>query len=124
MNVVDSSGWLEYFSGGKSAGRFAAPLKDPDRLVVPGITVYEMFKVMLRESGQDAALQGVAAMQRGNPVDLDSQLTMSAASLSLEHGLPMADSIILATARANEATIWTQDADFKGLKGVKYYAKG
>ncbi len=123
MNVVDSSGWLEYFSGGKNAGRFAAPLRDPDKLVVPSITIFEVFKVLLRESGQDAALQAVAAMQRGNVVELDTQLAMSAATASLQEGIPMADSIILATARMHQATIWTQDVDFKGIPNVKYFSK-
>ncbi|NQU40506.1 MAG: type II toxin-antitoxin system VapC family toxin [Lentisphaerae bacterium] len=123
MNVVDSSGWLEYFADGRNASRFAAPLKDTEALVVPAISIYEVFKVLLRESGEDAALQAASAMQRGHVVDLTPQIAMSAATLSLEHALPMADSIILASARAIEATLWTQDADFKGINGVKFFPK-
>ena len=123
MNVVDSSGWLEYFVGGKNASRFAAPLKDLDSLVVPAISVYEVFKVLLREAGEEAALQGASAMQRGHMVDLTPELAMSAVTLSLQHALPMADSIILAAAREHEATIWTQDGDFDGLDKVKYFPK-
>ena len=123
MNVVDSSGWLEYFAGGKNASHFSTPLEDSDSLIVPAVTVYEVFKVLLREAGEDAALKGASAMQRGHVVDLTSQRAMSAASLSLEHSLPMADSIILASARAHEAVVWTQDADFKGLDQVKYFPK-
>ena len=123
MNVVDSSGWLEYFSGGKNASRFGPPLKDPDSLVVPTISVYEVFKVLLREAGEEAALQAASAMQRGQLVDLTPQRAMSAATLSLKHSLPMADSIILAATREHEATLWTQDEDFKGLDKVKYFAK-
>ena len=123
MNVVDSSGWLEYFSGGKNASRFSAPLKDLDSLVVPAISIYEVFKVLLREAGEEAALQAASAMQRGQLVDLTPQRAMSAATLSLKHSLPMADSIILAATREHEATLWTQDEDFKGLDKVKYFAK-
>jgi toxin FitB len=123
MNVVDSSGWLEYFAGGKNASRFAAPLKDLDRLVVPAVSIYEVFKVLLREAGEEAALQAASAMQRGHVVDLTPQRAMSAATLSLRHSLPMADSIILAATREHEATLWTQDEDFKGLDKVKFFPK-
>lgn len=123
MNVVDSSGWLEYFADGANASRFAEPLKDTQQLIVPAVSVYEVFKVLLRERGEDAALQGAAAMQRATVVDLTATLAMSAASLSLQHSLPMADSIILATARRHEATLWTQDVDFKDIAGVKYFPK-
>jgi len=123
MNVVDSSGWLEYFSEGRNASRFAAPLKDSDSLVVPSISIYEVFKVLLREAGEDAALQAASVMQRGLVVDFTPQRAMDAAALSLKNSLPMADSIILATTREHEATLWTQDADFKGLDKVKYFAK-
>ena len=123
MNVVDSSGWLEYFSGGKNASRFTEPLKDLDSLVVPAVSVYEVFKVLLRETGEEAALQAASAMQRGHLVDLTPQRAMSAAALSLQHSLPMADSIILAATREHEAILWTQDKDFKGLDKVKYFAK-
>ena len=123
MNVVDSSGWLEYFSGGRNASRFAAPLQDLDSLVVPAVSIYEVFKVLRREAGEEAALQAASAMQRGHLVDLTPQRAMSAATYSLKHSLPMADSIILAAAREHEATLWTQDEDFKGLDNVKYFPK-
>ena len=123
MNVVDSSGWLEYFAGGKNALCFEAPLKDSETLVVPTVTIYEVFKVLLREAGSDAALQAVSAMQRGTVIDLTPKLAISAALISHEHSLPMADSIILATAQETEATIWTQDVDFKGIDSVKYFPK-
>ncbi len=123
MNIVDSSGWLEYFSGGANADRFAAPLQEPSALIVPSITVYEVFKVVMREAGENEALQAAAAMQKGTVVDLSSRLAMDAARLSLKHQLPMADSIILATAIIHEAVIWTQDADFKNLSKVNYFPK-
>jgi len=123
MNVVDSSGWLEYFAGGKNASRFAPPLKDTESLIVPAVSVYEVFKVLLREAGEEEALQAASAMQRGLVVDLTPQRAMSAAALSLQYSLPMADSTILATAREHEAVVWTQDEDFKGLDKVKYFPK-
>ena len=123
MNVVDSSGWLEYFSGGPRAGRFLSPLQDPESLVVPSITIFEVFKVVLREAGENAAWQAVTAMQKGKVVELTDNLAVSAAKLSLELGLPMADSIILATARAYGARIWTQDADFADIPGVNYFPR-
>lgn len=123
MNIVDSSGWLEYFSGGRNASRFEPALKDLSTLVVPVISIYEVFKVLCRESGENAALQAASAMQRGLVVDLTPKLAISAATMSLAHSLPMADSIILATAREHAATIWTQDADFKGMASVRFFAK-
>lgn len=123
MNVVDSSGWLEYFSDGANAPQFENALKDIEALVIPSVSIYEVFKVLLRERGESAALQGAAAMQAARVVDLTSNLAMSAASLSLAHSLPMADSIILATARAYDATLWTQDIDFKNIPGVRYFPK-
>lgn len=122
MNVVDSSGWLAYFADEVNAERFAPVLAQTDALLVPVVTVFEVAKVILRESGEDQALQAVAAMQRATVVDLTPQLATAAARLSLRHCLPMADSLILATARAYDATIWTQDADFSQLPHVEYFA--
>jgi len=123
MNIVDSSGWLAYFADEPNAKYFQGPLKDMTSLVVPTITIYEVFKVVLRESNENQALQAIAIMQKGTVVDLNIRLAAAASRLSLEHGLPMADSIILATARAYEATIWTQDSDFKDIPGVKFFPK-
>jgi len=121
MNVVDSSGWLAYFADEPNAEHFLAPLNDPASLVVPTVTIYEVFKVVFRESGENDALQAAIAMQRGTVVDLTVSLALSASKLGMEHKLPMADSIILATARQFKATLWTQDADFKNITGVKYF---
>ncbi len=123
MNVVDSSGWLEYFTGGPCAGKFLAALRDTESLVVPAITIFEVFKVVLREAGENAAWQAVTAMQKGKVIELTDRLAVSAAKLSLELGLPMADSIILATARAHGARIWTLDADFADIPGVSYFPR-
>lgn len=123
MNVVDSSGWLEYFADGPNAGIFAEPLGDTAALVVPVITIYEVFKVVCRQRGEDAALQAAAMMQQGTVVELSASLAMVAANLSLAAGLPMADSIILATARQHEARLWTQDEHFRNMPGVRFIAK-
>lgn len=123
MNVVDSSGWIEFLGGGANADFFAKAVSDASRLVVPTICVFEVCRWMRRELGEGRALEAMALMQQGSIVDLDATLAMSAARLSLELKLPMADSIILATARASEATLWTQDDDFEGLDDVKYIAR-
>ena len=123
MNVVDSSGWIEYLGGGANADFFTKAISDVPRLVVPTICVFEVCRWMRRELGERRALEAMALMQQGSIIDLDATLAMSAARLSLEMKLPMADSIILATARANNATLWTQDDDFEGLDDVKYIAK-
>ena len=123
MNIVDSSGWLAYFADELNAKHFLTPLKDTPSLVVPSVTIYEVFKVVLRESSENEALQAAAAMQKGTVVDLTVQLAIAASKLSLELALPMADSIILATAKAFEAILWTQDSDFKNIAGVKYFPK-
>lgn len=123
MNIIDSSGWLEYFSDGPNAEHYLSPLNDTSSLIVPVITVYEVFKVALRESSENEALQAVAAMQKGKVVHLTANIAMNAAKLSLQHNLPMADSIILATAQAYRCIIWTQDSDFRNIESVKYFSK-
>jgi predicted nucleic acid-binding protein len=120
VNVVDSSAWLEYLADGPNAGFFAPSIEAVDELLVPSVSLYEVFKHFLRERGEDAALQVLAAMQQGKVVELDAVLAAQAARLSLTERLPMADSVMLATARAHVATLWTQDADFEGKAGVRY----
>ena len=123
MNVVDSSGWLEYFADTPNADVFAAPILETDNLIVPSISLLEVFKRVLQQRGQDAALQTIALMKQGKVVPLDETLALQAAKLGLEHKLPLADSVILATARAFDATLWTQDADFDGIEGVRFIRK-
>jgi predicted nucleic acid-binding protein len=123
MNLVDSSAWLEYFADGPNAEFFAAAIEDVEKLVVPTICLLEVFKRVLQQRGEGDALSAVAQMQQGRVVELDTALALSAARLGFELKLPMADSVILATARACRATIWTQDADFRRLAEVKYRAK-
>ncbi len=124
MNVVDSCGWLEYFADGPNAGFFAAAVEDTAELVVPAISLFEVFKRVLQQRSENDALRAVAAMQQGRVVPLEATLALSAAKLSYDLKLPMADSIILAVARAYDATLWTQDADFVGIAGVRYIVKG
>ncbi len=123
MNVVDSSGWIEYFVNGRNANFFNSPIRDTDNLLVPTICLYEVFKRILLELGEDEALQVTGIMSLGTIVELNRDIAIHAANISLELKLAMADSIILATARVNNATLWTQDEHFKGLEGVKYIEK-
>lgn len=123
MNVVDSSAWLEYFADGPNAGYFAAAIQATDALVVPSICLLEVFKRVHQQRGEGPALQAVAAMQQGEVIDLDPTLALAAARLGLEAKLPLADSVVMATARLRDATLWTQDADFEGLPGVRYRKK-
>jgi predicted nucleic acid-binding protein len=120
LNVVDSSAWLEFFAEGPNAATFARPIEDTDNLLVPAITLLEVFRVVARRRSDVEALHVVSAMQQGKVVDLDAVLAVSAAKLSLRTKLPLADSVVLATARAHDATLWTQDADFEGMPGVEY----
>jgi predicted nucleic acid-binding protein len=122
MNVVDSSGWLEYFAAGPNASFFAPALERNRDLIVPSLSLSEVFKRVLRQRGETDALQAVALMLQGRVVDLDASTAISAARLGFAHGLALADSVILATAHAFGATLWTQDADFQGFPGVEYRA--
>lgn len=123
MNVVDSSAWLEYFRDGPNASEFAPAIEDPDHLVVPTLTIFEVFKRTAQIADEGSALDAVAVMLQGEVVDLDSALSLAAARISLDTGLAMAASIILATARSYDAVLWTQDAHFEGLSGVEFRPK-
>jgi predicted nucleic acid-binding protein len=123
MNVIDSSGWLEYFIGGKNSQFFAPVIEDTENVIVPTISIYEVFKKTLAQKNRDDALEAIAMMYEARIVDLDREIALMAAEISFELKLPMADGLILATARANNATLWTQDEHFKDLEGVKYIKK-
>ena len=123
MNIVDSSAWLEYFAEGENASYFAPVIEDTGNLIVPVITVYEVFKRILLVHGLDVAELRIADLFKGQQVDLVASLALSAAQLSVDFKLPMADSLILATARNYDATLWTQDEHFKDVPGVKFIAK-
>lgn len=124
LSVVDSSGWIEYFADGPNASFFEAAILDANSLVVPAITLYEVFKRLLREpDGESLGLRVVAAMQRGKVVEFDAELALEAARIAYERKMPMADSTILATAYQHGATVLTQDSDFEGIPAVKYARK-
>ena len=123
MNVVDSSGWLEYFAGTPNGQRFAEALTDRSQVIVSTINVYEVFKRILIQRSEHDAFYAVAVMLDYRVIDLDTQMALEAAMLSRQHKLPFADSIILATAHAYSATLWTQDAHFANIAGVQYIAK-
>lgn len=121
MNVVDSSAWLEYFADGPNAEHFADAIEGTSALVVPSITLLEVFKRISQQHDETVALKYVAIMQQGAVMELDAALALRAAALGLRHKLPLADSIIYATAQSVQAIVWTQDSDFKGLDGVRYW---
>jgi toxin FitB len=123
MNLVDSCGWLEYFADGPNADFYAAALEDPGSLIVPTICLLEVFKRVFQQRGEDAALQAAATMHQGVIVPLDTNIALKAARISSDLKLPLADSVILATARIYLGIIWTQDVHFKGLEGVRYRDK-
>lgn len=123
MNVIDSSAWLSYFAGDKNSGYFAKPIETLDELLIPSITITEVFKNILRQKGEEPALLAVAHMGQGKIVPLDKELSVDAAYFGVKHSLPLADSIVYATAQKFSAVLWTQDSDFKDLKNVKFYPK-
>ncbi len=123
MNVVDSSGWLEYFSKGTNGEHFAPVIRQSSDLIVPTISIYEVFKRVAQQRDEEEGLKAVGLMTTGKVVDLTQEIAIQAAALSIEHKLPMADSMMLATAQAYQAILWTQDEHFKGLSGVEFIEK-
>lgn len=122
-NVVDSSGWLAYLADEPGADHFAAAIEDTRALVVPAVCITEVFKVIARQRDEGAAIQVAALMQQGRVIDLDASLALAAAKAGLEYRLPLADSIVYATAQQVDGVIWTQDEHFDGLGDVQYFAK-
>ena len=123
MNVVDSCGWLEYITNGANADFFAPAIEAVDELCVPALTLFEVFKRILQQRSEADALRAVALMRQGRLIELNDTLALGAACLSVELKLPLADSIILHTARQQGAPLWTQDAHFEGLVDVRYVRK-
>jgi predicted nucleic acid-binding protein len=122
VNLVDSSAWLEYFADGRNAGAFASAIEDVDHLVVSAINCHEVYKHLAQQRDDVAATDAVASMRQGLVIDVTPEIAVFAAAIALETKLPMADSLILATARMHGATVWTQDADFAHVPGVRYFA--
>jgi predicted nucleic acid-binding protein len=123
VNLVDSSAWLEYFADGPNAGRFAQAIQSTATLLVPTIVMLEVTRRVMQQRGDEPALQAAAVLHQGRLVPLDAALALSAARIGVAERLPLADSVILATARQYQATIWTMDADFDGMPGVRYFPK-
>jgi toxin FitB len=122
MNVVDSSAWLEYFADGPNADEFAKAIESTRALIVPTLSLCEVFKRIAQQRSEDDALRAIAVMEQGRVIDLDRATAVAAARLGLDHRLAMADSIMLATAQRHGAILWTQDADFEGVPGVRLFA--
>lgn len=122
MNVVDTSGWIEFFTEGPNATVFGEAIADLDRLIVPSITLLEVFKFVLRRKDETSAVEVIASMRQGQVIDLDGELALLAGKFGVDHGLPLADSVIYATAQRSGAVVWTQDSDFQDLPDVKYLA--
>ncbi len=123
MNIVDSAAWLSYFADDSNASIFAKPIEKTEELIIPSIILTEVFKRIIQQRNEGIALQVIAHMEQGTVIPLDSGLALAAARFGIEHKLPLADSIIYATANRFDATVWTQDSDFEGLKKVKYFPK-
>jgi len=122
-NIVDSCGWLEYFADASNAGKFATAIEDTKNLIVPSICIYEVFKRVYQQRGEDAALQAISVMYHGEIAAIDDVLALSSAKISIEYKLPVADSIIFAVSRQRKAKLWTQDDDFKHIEEVNYIEK-
>jgi len=123
MNVVDSTGWLEYFADGPNADAFSQPLGETEDLFVPTISLYEVFKVVLIQREESEGLRAISIMQEGQLVGLTSTIALHAAKLSVDLSLPMADSVMLVSARERSAILWTQDGDFEGIEDVEFIPK-
>lgn len=123
MNLVDSSGWLEYFTDGKNAKYFSPVIENTEELIVSPINIYEIFKKVLAEKNESTAIQVVGLMQQAKVIGINSTIAIQSAKFSYQFKMPMADSIIYTTARLSDALVWTQDVHLKGLEGVKYFKK-
>lgn len=123
MNIVDSSGWMEYFADGPNAEFFAGPIQDTQQLLVPVASIVEVFSCIARQRGEGDALQAITAMQEGAVAELTVSVALESARLGLEDHLTMAESILVATARTHRATLWTQNPNLKNLEGVRYVDK-
>jgi predicted nucleic acid-binding protein len=123
MNVVDSSGWLEYFTDSPNADAFKPIIEDQAHLIIPTVCLYEVFKITLSRVGEEEAVRVAGLMSFGQLIDFDREVALVAAPISMQHKLAMADSIIYATAQMHNATLWTQDEHFKDLPGVQYVGK-
>ncbi|MDX8379187.1 MAG: type II toxin-antitoxin system VapC family toxin [Gallionella sp.] len=123
MIILDSSCWLEYFLDGKGADQYAQTIENNGEIIIPTIVLHEVFKVVMRATNEDSALAAAGVLQQFSVIPIDENIAMYSARLGQEHGLAMADSMILATAQIHQAALWTQDTDFRNLPNVKYFEK-
>jgi len=123
MNMVDSSGWLEYFTGTENSRNFVRPIEDTENLIVSSISIFEVFKRLLQQVDESLALKAIGHMKMARVIDINFGLAVFGAKLSNDLKIPMADSLILATAKKYNAVLYTQDKDFEGIQGVKYFKK-
>jgi len=123
MVIVDSCGWLEWFTEGTLADEYRKYLADPENLLMPAIILYEVYKILKREIGEEKALLAVGYMKNSSVIPLDETLALAAADIAVQENLSMADAIIIATARANSCKIVTSDSDLKDHANVQYIAK-
>ncbi|HOX17474.1 MAG TPA: type II toxin-antitoxin system VapC family toxin [Spirochaetales bacterium] len=121
--LFDSSCWLEYFARSPLCAPYRERMERSDSIIMPTVILHEVFRKLLREAGEDASLRAIAYMQAATPVELDAELALLSARLGLELGLPLADSVIYASARRHRAFVITHDAHFKDLSGVEYWPK-
>lgn len=123
MNLVDTCGWLEFIADSVNASNYEKAILNIEELLVPTIVIYEVFKKILNDYDEDKAITITAHMRLGKVVDFDETIAINAAKISSEKKLPMADSIIYATAERHGAVLFTQDEHFSNLKNVKYFQK-
>lgn len=123
MNLVDSSGWLEYFTDGKNAKTFSPIIENTEELIVSVINIYEVYKKIITEKDERSALQAISIMHQSEVIDINFAIALEASKISYNNKLPMADSLIYVTAKLHNAIVWTQDYDFKNLEGVKFIKK-
>jgi toxin FitB len=123
MNVVDSSGWIEFFTAGASGLLFKPVIEQRDQLLVPAINIYEVYKILSRKLPAGAVQSCLDVMRQGRVLDLTDKRAVAAADIAAKHKLAMADAVIYSMAREFDGTLWTQDVDYKGLAGVRYFEK-
>jgi toxin FitB len=124
MNVVDSSGWVEYFQDSRRADLFALAIEQRDQLLVPVIALYEVHKILSRQMPPEVVEKFLDVMRRGQVLELTDKRAIAASTASSQHGLAMADAAMYSMAQEFKATFWTQDVDYQALAGVKFFAKG
>lgn len=123
MILIDSSGWLEYFTEGPLASSYATYLKDPHQIVTPTLVLYEVYKIIKKQATEEEALAAITVMGKSRLIELTDTLALTAADMSLKYGLAMADAIIYATALAENAKLITSDYDLASLPGVTFLKK-